>query len=37
VAIQKTAAATAAELQKQDVDKQINQSEQEAKVAIYKF
>ncbi|GAB1863741.1 Putative abhydrolase domain-containing protein [Camponotus japonicus] len=31
VAIQKTAAATAAELQKQDVDKQINQSEQEAK------
>ncbi|KAM0726964.1 hypothetical protein ACS0PU_007125 [Formica fusca] len=31
VAIQRNAAATAAELQKQDVDKQINQSEQEAK------
>lgn len=31
-AIQRNAAATAAELQKQDVDKQISQSEQEAKV-----
>lgn len=31
-AIQRNAAATAAELQKQDVDKQISRSEQEAKV-----
>lgn len=31
-AIQRNAAETAAELQKQDVDKQISQSEQEAKV-----
>lgn len=31
-AIQRNAAATAAELQKQDVDKQISQTEQEAKV-----
>lgn len=34
VAIQRNAAETAAELQKQDVDKQISQSEQEAKVVL---
>lgn len=33
-AIQRNAAETAAQLQKQDVDKQITQSEQEAKVPI---
>jgi len=33
-AIQRNAANTAAELRKQDVDKQINQSEQEAKVVL---
>lgn len=36
-AIQRNAAETAAELQKQDVDKQINQSEQEAKVSALKI
>ena len=33
-AIQRNAAETAAQLQKQDVDKQISQSEQEAKVSF---
>jgi hypothetical protein len=33
-AIQRNAAETAAQLQKQDVDKQISQSEQEAKVSL---
>lgn len=36
-AIQRNAAETAAELQKQDVDKQINQSEREAKVSNRKI
>lgn len=36
-AIQRNAANTAAELRKQDVDKQINQSEQEAKVVLSKL
>lgn len=36
-AIQRNAAETAAELQKQDVDKQISQSEQEAKVVSYGY